>query len=145
MNEIDLKYYKKFPPALQNALINKGLKFPDGLEREYEDITVYRGVKYTKNKKDIEKSDFLSNVERKLLNPSVVADENDIEYYSCSVYENIDFMKNNAKYPRKNMAISKGTIKSCFGPIVRNNNTTHIHLFLFKDIDLSSDFKVVEK
>lgn len=145
MNEIERGFIDKFPPALQNALIKKGLRFPDNLEKEYNDVIVYRGVRYNNNKKNIELSDFQSNVERHLLNPSVYVDDNDIEYYGCSVYENMDLMKKYAKFPRKNWAVSKGIIKSSFGPIVRNGETSHINLFLFKDVDPSSNFKVVDQ
>ena len=34
MNELD--YYNKFPDVLKNALINKKVRFPDTLQKEYE-------------------------------------------------------------------------------------------------------------
>lgn len=145
MNEMDIKFYEKFPPALKNALINKGLDFPDNLEKEYNDVIVYRGVRYNKNKREIVLADFESNIERKLKNPSVYADEDDIEYYGCSCYEKMESIKKFANYPRKNYAIAKGIVKKSFGPICRNKSTTHINLFLFKDIDPSEYFKVVEE
>lgn len=106
---------------------------------------VYRGVRYNKNKREIVLADFESNIERKLKNPSVYADEDDIEYYGCSCYEKMEAIKKFANYPRKNYAIAKGIVKKSFGPICRNKSTTHINLFLFKDIDPSEYFKVVEE
>lgn len=55
---------------------------------------VYRGVRYNKNKREIVLADFESNIERKLKNPSVYADEDDIEYYGCSCYEKMEAIKN---------------------------------------------------
>lgn len=82
MNEklINLEYYKKFPITLRDALINGRVMFPDSLQQEYETLHVFRGVKYNDKKKTIDKSDFLSHIERKKSNPMIVADEKkDIE------------------------------------------------------------------
>ena len=74
----DMEYYNRFPTVLKNALINGTVKFPDSLQYEYEDLVVYRGVSYSKNKTTIDKSDFLSNMERNLINPMVPVDSKNI-------------------------------------------------------------------
>ena len=51
----DMEYYNRFPTVLKNALINGTVKFPDSLQYEYEDLVVYRGVSYSKNKTTIDK------------------------------------------------------------------------------------------
>lgn len=114
---LDVGYYNKFPTVLKNALISGKISFPTSLQREYSDLEVYRGVRYSKTKTIIDTSDFASNIERKLKNPMVVADENNISSYSCSCYMKIEAMHIYAKFPRKNSAIAKGIIKKEFGPI----------------------------
>ncbi len=141
----DMEYYNRFPTVLKNALINGTVKFPDSLQCEYEDLVVYRGVSYSKNKTTIDKSDFLSNMERNLINPMVPVDSKNISSYSCSCYLNIDEMRMCAKFPRKNKAIAKGIIQKEFGPIDINHATSHVDWYLFDEIDPSEKFEVVEK
>lgn len=140
---IDLEYYNRFPIILREALIMGKVKFPDSLKCEYTDMTVYRGVHYSANKRTIDKSDFISNIERKMKNPMVVADDKNISSYSCSCFLKIDELRVYGKFPRKNQAIAKGTIKKEFGPIVINDDTSHVDLFLFDDIDPSGEFEVI--
>ena len=143
--EFDIKYYNRFPTVLKNALINEVIKFPDSLQQEYADLVVYRGVSYSNSKTVIDKSDFLSNIERNMQNPMVPVDRENVLYYSCSCYLNIDAMRIYAKFPRKNKAIAMGTIKKEFGPINIDDDTSHVHLYLFDKIDPSKNFEVVEK
>lgn len=142
---MNLEYYNRFPITLKSALLSGRVKFPDSLQREYNDLCVYRGVKYTAEKTVIDRTDFLSNVERKKESPLVVADDSKISSYSCSCFLNIDEMRIQAKFPRKSKAIAKGVIKSEFGPIDINEDTSHVDLYLFDNVDPSSGFEVVEK
>lgn len=87
-------------------LINGTVKFLSSLQRNYQELTVYRGVGYSKNKTKIDKSDFLSNVERNMKNPMVPADYDNISSYSCSCYLEIEKMRICAKFPRKNRAVA---------------------------------------
>lgn len=141
----DVDYYSRFPAILQDALINKKIEFPDSLQCEYKDLVVYRGVSYSKDKAIIDKSDFLSNMERNQINPMVPVESDQISSYSCSCYLNMDDMRIYAKFPRKNKAIAKGTIQKEFGPIDINTDTSHVDLYLFDKIDPSEKFEVVEK
>lgn len=140
----NIEYYKRFPATLRDALLSRRVEFPATIRKEYEDLVVYRGVKISKNKSEIDKSDFMSNVERKKQNPLVVADEDRISSYSCSCFMNIEMMKIIAKFPRKNSAIARGIIKDDFGPIDINEDTSHVDLFLFDMVDPSMCFEVVE-
>ena len=90
MNAIQLtkEYYNKFPTILKDALKNKKVVFPNSLQYKYEQLHVFRGVKYTKTKTAIDKSDFFSHIERN--NPMIVADDNNISSYSCSFFMNIE-------------------------------------------------------
>ena len=142
---LDTEYYNKFHTVLKDALINGVIQFPASLQQEYEDLTVYRGVSYSKNKSVIDKSDFLSNIERSIKNPLIIVDDEDVAYYSCSCYLDISEMRTRAKFPRKNKAIAKGIIKKEFGPIDINKDTSHVDLYLFDGVDPSNGFEVVEK
>ena len=142
---LGLDYYNRFPGLLKNALTEGKVSFPDTLICEYEDMEVYRGVSYTKEKMQIDKSDFISKMELKVNNPMIAVFEEEISSYSCSCYLDIEQMRINGKFPRKKMAIAKGIIKKEFGPIDINNDTKHVDLYLFEGIDPSAEFEVIEK
>ena len=80
--EKEIEYYSRFLGVLRNALANGAVKFPSSLQKNYQELTVFRGVGYSKNKTKIDKSDFLSNVERNMKNPMVLADYDNISSYS---------------------------------------------------------------
>lgn len=143
-NQLTLEYYNKFPTVLRDALKCGKVQFPNSLQCRYEELSVFRGVKYTKNKTEIEKSDFFSQIERKKINPMVMADDSNIADYSCSVYINLEELHQRTKFPNKSMAIAKGTIKNVFGPINMNKKTSHIDLFLFNNVNPSNEFEVIE-
>lgn len=140
---INLEYYNKFPIILKNALISGTVKFSKSLKKEYNDLPAYRAVKYNNTKKEIDKSDFLSYMELPK-NPLIIIDENNISSYSCSLFLNLDELHKITKFPTKNKAIAKGMVKKEFGPIDINNNTSHIDLFLYEDVDPSNEFEVIE-
>lgn len=140
-----MEYYDRFPTILREALTSGKVRFPDSLQYEYGELCVFRGVKYTGKKKTIDRSDFLSHVERKKMNPLFVADDSKIESYSCSVFMDIEELHQNTKFPNKNKAIAKGKIRSEFGPIYVKEWTSHIDLFLYENADPSDEFEVVEK
>ncbi len=143
--ELTLSYYNRFPTVLKDALISEKVRFPNSLQCEYEELCVFRGVRYTATKTAIDKSDFLSYMELKKINPMIPADDSRITSYSCSLFMNIDELHQLTKFPNKNKAIAKGLIRSKFGPIDINEKTSHIDLFLYDNIDPSSEFEVVEK
>lgn len=143
--ELTLSYYNRFPTVLKNALISEKVRFPNSLQCEYEELCVFRGVKYTATKIAIDKSDFLSYMELKKTNPMIVADDSKITSYSCSLFMNMDELHLLTKFPTKNKAIAKGLIRDEFGPIDINEKTSHIDLFLYDNVDPSSEFEVVEK
>lgn len=142
---LNLEYYNRFPTTLKRALLSGRVMFPDSLQREYNDLYVYRAVKYTAEKTAIDKSDFLSYIELKKKNPLIVADDSKISSYSCSCFLNMDEMHLQTKFPSKKKAIAKGVIKNEFGPIDINEDTSHVDLYLYDNVDPSSEFEVVEK
>ena len=139
-NEQRIEYYKRFPAVLKRALIDGKVNLPDNLLKEFQTIIAYRGIRFKKGEKEsVEKSDFLSQVERNI--PG--ANYDDIGEYSCSCFENIDELRVSYKLPRKNKGIAKGKIKCENGPIVQDEGT-HIHWFLYDNVDPSQDFEVYE-
>lgn len=142
---LEMEYYNRFPTVLKKALISGRVRFPASIQQEYNELLVYRGVSYSKNKTVIDKNDFLSNIERNMKNPMVPADYDNIDDYSCSCYMEIEKLRIYAKFPRRNKAIAKGVIKKEYGPIDINKDTSHVHLYLFEEVDPSDEFEVVEK
>lgn len=142
---VDIEYYNRFPDLLKRALLDGKVLFPPTLIREYDDMLVYRGVSYNKNKTQIDKSDFISNIELKTKNPMIVAFEDQISSYSCSCYLDIEAIRFFARFPRKNKAVAKGKIRKEYGPIDINQDTSHVDLYLFEGIDPSDGFEVIEK
>lgn len=135
MNE----YYNRFPSVLKRALNENKVTFPDSLMKEYEEIKVYRGMRFVEGKKEyLEKSDFLSQAEREL--PGT--DYDDIYEYSCSCFENVNELWVAFKLPRKNKRIAQGRIKCEKGPIIKETQSTHMHWFLYEGVDPSEDFEV---
>ena len=136
----NLEYYNRFPTILKDALVSGKVMFPNSLQREYEELCVFRGVKYTAQKTEIDKSDFLSYIELKKKSPMLVADDSKISSYSFSCFLNMDEMRHQTKFPSKNKAIAKGVIKKEFGPIDINEDTSHVDLFLYDNVDPSCEF-----
>lgn len=144
MTTVDLEYYKRFPVTLKNALFCGKVRFPSTLQKDYNDLCVYRGVKYTSEKKTINKTDFFSYIELNKDNPLKMADDSKISSYSCSCFLNMDELHMQTKFPCKNKAVAKGIVKKEFGPIDINESTSHVDLYLFDNADPSNDFEVVE-
>lgn len=135
MNE----YYDRFPTVLRKALNERKVKFPETLEKNYDSVVAFRGIRFINDRKEaVDKSDFLSQAERRL--PGV--DYEDIGEYSCSCFENIDELLIAFSLPRKNKGIAKGKIRCENGPIIREKEGTHIHWFLYDEIDPSEEFEV---
>lgn len=141
----NLEYYKRFPVILRKALTEGKVIFPNTIKKDYSDICVYRGVKYNISKIEIDRTDFLSYMELKENNPMIMADETKINSYSCSCFLNLSELHMQTKFPSKNKAIAKGIIKQEYGPIDINEDTSHVDLFLFEDVDPSCEFEVIEK
>lgn len=121
-------YYDKFPAILKNALKNETVIFPKHIEYKYKSLYVYRGVKITANKQNIDESDFLSQIEITVKFPWAAArniDKTNIEFYSCSCYTNLALMEKITHFPYKNKAIAQGEINDKLGAKDYNkkNNT----------------------
>lgn len=142
---LDMEYYNKFPIVLRTALIKGKVKLPSSIQKQYDNLCVYRAVKYTSTKTTINRNDFLSYVELKEQNPLLAVNDNEISSYGCSCFYKIEEMHIRTKFPCKGKAIAKGIINSKYGPIDINNDTSHIDLYLYDNVDPSNKFEVIEK
>lgn len=134
-----MEYYGHFPSVLRNALEKGLVVFPDNLEKKFEPIEVYRGIRYKIGEKEKSmKEDFLSQMERNL--PGY--DPTEIESYSCSCFEDKQELINAMHMPRKNKKIACGHICADYGPCVKEKESSHIHWYLFEGVDPSDDFEV---
>lgn len=129
-----------FPSVLRESLQNNICAMPDKTEWEYAPILVYRGVKITKDKTVIDRSDFLSQIERGLSKNFA-----DIKKYSCSVFTDVDVLSDSLKLPRRNKRIAVGHMQDKDGPCYRLNDDPHIHWFLYEDADPSDGFVLMEE
>ena len=129
-----------FPSVLRESLQNKICVMPDETEWTYPPALVYRGVRITKSKPGIERSDFLSQIER-----GVSEDFTDIGQYSCSVFTDPRILAMSYKLPRHNKRIAVGQMKDCYGPCFRTEGEPHIHWFLYESADPSDGFVLMEE
>ena len=129
-----------FPSVLRESLQNKICVMPDETEWTYPPALVYRGVRITKSKPGIERSDFLSQIER-----GISEDFTDIGQYSCSVFTDPRVLAMSYNLPRPNKRIAVGEMKDCCGPCLRTEGDPHIHWFLYENADPSDGFVLVEE
>lgn len=135
---------EKFPAILKDALMNKKVSFPEDIIIDFEPQFAYRVIPRRENNL-IHSDDFLSQVELlyvKKCRALKGIDENDIGEYSCSLFTNIDKLKNYLHMPRKNKVIIQGNVTCENGIIQYNMKTTHIHWWLYENNDVISDFEV---
>lgn len=139
---MDESYFLKFPSVLKKALQEGTIILPNELQKEYKPIHVFRGIRYKiGEKEEIDKTDFLSQAERRL--PGT--DFEDVGSYSCSCFEKVEELILAYQLPRKNKCISEGIMRCELGARwddMNDNWETHRHWFLYENVDPSCDFKV---
>lgn len=137
-----LEYIQKFPAVLRNALEKEVCRLPATIEFEYEPTKVFRGVVIDEEKKKIDKTDFRSQIER-----GTTEDVSALENYSCSVFRNVNELKNALHLPRKRnrKRIAEGDTISEYGARICSDSTSHIDWFLYEDADPSDKFIVLEE
>ena len=136
------EYYRQFPRVLRDALMNGTVSFPEDLRKNYECREVFRMVKYTSEKRQIDQSDFWSQVENKV--PGLTSENySDIRYYSCSLFGDYKEAELALHLPRRNKRLARGTIIDSYGPCLFEVDTSHVHLFLYDGINPSDRFEVI--
>lgn len=129
-----------FPSVLREALQNKICTMPNEVEWTYSPTLVYRGVRITKNKTTLERSDFLSQIEL-----GISEDFANIGKYSCSVFTDPRSLALSYNLPRPNKRIAVGNMQDDDGPCLREEGSPHIHWFLYESADPSNGFVLMEE
>lgn len=138
-------YALRFPAVLREALRSGIIALPDALETEFDEIPAYRGVTIRGDGPPypLDRSDFLSQMERKQQNPNFPADPGRWENYSCSCFTEMDELMLSFHLPRKGKRIAKGPVSKTQGACVADGSP-HIHWFLYEGADPSPLFSVIE-
>ncbi|MDV0446667.1 hypothetical protein MsAg5_05170 [Methanosarcinaceae archaeon Ag5] len=141
---INEAFYLKFPPQLKKALLEKKVKFRN-VNEKYEKFAAFRAIKRENEEKPIQRQDFYSYAELGCKGRHI--DENDISYYGCSLFTDIEElkkkMKTNQGVPNSPLKIIKGYVKDSNGPCTVNKKTAHVDWWLFDGCDPSPDFEVI--
>lgn len=135
----------KLPQRFQNAIHEYKMEFPDTSKVNYKDIVAYRMItRYLDDSLELNIEDFRSQAEQKWCGKPVKKFiENDIEYYSCSMFDDVSILKIILGLPKKNKKIICGIIYDSYGIINRDGN--HIHLWRYDNVDPSKSFSIVEE
>lgn len=138
----------KFPTIFQNALNNNSRireKFLNKVHKEYEELPVYRGLRYEDNVID---NDFKSYNELRILNNEKI-NENSLEWYSVSVNEDLEQLINVLDIPSEEKqiyGIAKGIMKCKYGPADFSGKKTHHNWYLYDNVIpyLKQEFEIVK-
>lgn len=106
-------------------------------------------VVYRKIKSDskITVSDFLSHIEKIELGFKSFkkVDKNDISYYSCSFFTDVNKLRTIMNLPPYTKKIIQGELIQNYGPMLHNKATMHIDCWIYDNVDLSVLFSVREE
>lgn len=138
VNETE-KLFQRFRNVLREALHTGKVTLPNDIEINYSPMLLYRAVRISDNKKTIDDSDFMSQMEK----GQHGADDSVIENYSCSFFTCIAPLKDAMKLPRKNKKIAKGYVKKVHGARKALSHFEHVHLFRYKDVEIANEFEVI--
>ena len=124
------------------------ITLPETLVTEYERFLVYRGVKINTKKTAIDKTDFESQIERKLRRmPTVPLSEiegaRDWGKYSCSCFTEPDELNLALRLPAKGKRVAAGLVDEETGAYILNDGSTHVHWFIYDNKDPSQEFELV--
>lgn len=147
---MDEDFYKRFPCTLCSALIEGIVKFnPDDLsiKDKYDDFTAFRVIhRQPEDDTPINQKDFHSQAEQieygTYRGPKTM-NINDIGTYSCSVFTDAKDLVNIMHLPRKTKKMIQGLISDTDGLIQASGTDSHVHVWIYSGIDLSSKFEVI--
>lgn len=129
---------------LKKVLDDEIYSFPKETLFKYEPKLVYRVINRSPDVGDedisITREDFKSYIEL----GKKYRGKTTISHYSCSFFTKKDELETILKLPRPNKRIIKGYIKDIHGPIYLNNRS-HVDLWLYKDVNLSSEFELEKR
>lgn len=138
---MDNEILSRFSPLLKEALSERLVSFESiSVEIDFEPIYVFRKLRGS----SVEDYDFKSHAERvgkEKINKW--PHKNDINYYNCSFFTNLDFLKsifNRSKSP----FFACGTINKTHGVIHRDKDF-HIGCWLFENSNIKDCFNVIQE
>lgn len=133
-DDVTDEYLALFPSTLRACLIDnidRRRNFAKKIVREYENLTVYRAVKYSDK---ILSTDFLGNAEKYYLEGKEYSPRwaRKFENHSVSVNESVDELIENTNFPNSHITgIAKGYMKCKYGPADFTPDETHHNWYLF--------------
>lgn len=140
-----------FPSVLKKALQEHLIDLPDSVQTNFEEIFVYRGVTISAEKPSLDRSDFMSQMERQaekigLENLARIPRSSQWKQYSCSCFKDKEELIQAFKLPRQDKRIAFGRIHEADGAVLESfdDNTTHVHWFLYDGVDPSEKFQLDE-
>lgn len=138
----------RFADVLKAALQSQLVSFPED-NTIVSDFTplepVYRVVRREPNNRfPICIDDFLSHIERyksgEIIKGVGSESERELQYYSCSFFDNVKSLKRIMNLPKKNKHIIIGSINPENGVIRVSQGSGHIDLWLFKNNMIFTQF-----
>ena len=140
-------FYNKFHQVLRENLINGNVCFPDNIKVNYNEFTAYRVISRKPEEADIciNKDDFMSQMQlNKIKQVRPPVDPNDIGYYSCSLFTDVEQLKIIMRLPRPKKHLIKGLVKDKNGVCDSEDKKSHINWWLYESADPSEDFELFE-
>ena len=144
MSRMDISIYAKFPSVLRSALEQHLVYFDNFfVELDFAPFCVFRRVKGT----EVSENDFKSQAElysdgKLTCWPNNSDAERDIGNYSCSFFENLKMLKKFFKSSKNHFA--KGMLEPKYGPISREQGSSHVHCWLYEESNIKEAFEVIE-
>lgn len=141
--------YSKFPSVLRTVLENGTYQFSEDTQFNYFPLKAYRGiVRQNIIEDDIEHleltiDDFKSYAE--LGKKPRGVRKYDLGYYSCSLFQSLEPLAVALRLPKPNKFIAEGDILDKYGPILLNENTQHIDLWLYNGAEPHKSFRIIER
>lgn len=131
-------YYRKFPAILQEKLKNNDICFPEGTQFDYEPLLAFRGI--TRDVDDntpVNRKDMMSYFESGSIPRGIENYEKAATYYSASLFEDPNMLRQALKFPRPNKKIAEGYVHKDGGPKFQSSKG-HIDWWLFEKVNFNN-------
>lgn len=130
-----LEYYDKFPAIIKKQLVEGVFCFPKGTQFEYSPFIAYRSIEREDNDDSpTNREDMRTHPELGRKKPRNVPEWN---WYSTSLFTDVEELKQKMKFPRPNSKIVFGEVRAEGGPHYISAETSHVSWWLFEDADVS--------
>lgn len=154
----DIKeYYESFPSVLKEALKSNTVDFEKYISKEglniedcFEPFFLYRRMHRIPGDTDytIKREDFFSQVEDGNYLKARGTDSfqffSNLGNYSCSFSRTREFLEQIFNFSKPQNKLLYGQLENRFGIIGYIDEEPHVHCWIFKDQDLTKNFKLIE-